>query len=58
MVFVAHSRVRDFLTLPEIKKIPPGVPEDPNIDVEIKDASFKWGDPPEIPLTEDEKLRL
>ncbi|KAA6388286.1 MAG: putative Metal resistance protein YCF1 [Streblomastix strix] len=58
MVMISQARVRDFLILPELKIIPNVAPDSEQIDVEIKNASFRWGDPPEIPLSANEKAEL
>ncbi|KAA6401150.1 MAG: hypothetical protein EZS28_003326 [Streblomastix strix] len=58
MVTISQARVRDFLILPELKIIPNVAPDSEQFDVEIRNAQFRWGDPPEIPLSKDEKIEI
>ncbi|KAA6381010.1 MAG: putative ABC transporter C family member 3, partial [Streblomastix strix] len=58
MVIISQTRVRDFLILPELKIVEQIKPEDEQLDVEVRNGVFVWGDPPEIPLSMVEKQEL
>ncbi|KAA6392071.1 MAG: putative ABC transporter C family member 3 [Streblomastix strix] len=58
MVMVSQTRVRDFLILPELKIVEQRPSDDESIAVEVKDGQFIWGDPPEIPMTKQDMMKL
>ncbi|KAA6379179.1 MAG: putative ABC transporter, partial [Streblomastix strix] len=58
IVSTSLARVRDFLILPEMKKIIKKSPNNIDNAVEVINSSFCWGDPPEIPISAAEKKEL
>ncbi|KAK2946055.1 Multidrug resistance-associated protein [Blattamonas nauphoetae] len=57
---VSSGRLQDFLALPEMKShsVKRDTPNNEEIAIQIVDGEFKWGDAPDIPLTNEEKLSL
>ncbi|KAA6391870.1 MAG: putative Multidrug resistance-associated protein, partial [Streblomastix strix] len=58
IVIASQQRVRDFLILPELQKVEQKKPTNPENAVEVTNASFGWGDPPEIPMSDAEKQEM
>ncbi|KAA6386658.1 MAG: putative ABC transporter, partial [Streblomastix strix] len=57
-VITSMIRIRDFLILPELVKTDKKLPTNSDLAVEITNCSFGWGDPPEIPMTSEEREEL
>ncbi|KAK2951952.1 Multidrug resistance-associated protein [Blattamonas nauphoetae] len=55
VLFISLNRVRDFLLLPEIKIQPHEAITDEALAIDIQRAYFKWADPPEVPVSFQEK---
>ncbi|KAH7821298.1 putative Multidrug Resistance Associated Protein (MRP) [Monocercomonoides exilis] len=58
LINVSITRIRDFLILPELKIEKRDKPNDPEVALLIENGTFKWGEPPEIPLSMSEKAAL
>ncbi|KAA6399443.1 MAG: ABC transporter: Multidrug resistance-associated protein, ATP binding protein [Streblomastix strix] len=58
VVMASQQRVRDFLILPELKNVDQKKPTNPENAVEVTNASFGWGSPPEIPISDAEKQEM
>jgi hypothetical protein len=57
-VMVSQARVRDFLILPELNVIEQIPSKNESVAVEVIDGTFIWSDPPEIPMSKQEKMKL
>ncbi|KAH7820908.1 putative Multidrug Resistance Associated Protein (MRP) [Monocercomonoides exilis] len=55
---VSVKRIKDFMLLPELIIEKREKPNDPTIALQIRNGAFKWGDPPEIPLSMAEQAEL
>ncbi|KAK2945436.1 Multidrug resistance-associated protein [Blattamonas nauphoetae] len=60
MLGVSASRLTDFLALPEMKSKTQKRerPDEEEMALVVVDGEFRWGEAPEIPLTNEEKLNL
>ncbi|KAH7820854.1 putative Multidrug Resistance Associated Protein (MRP) [Monocercomonoides exilis] len=58
LINVSITRIRDFLVLPELKIEKRDKPSDPTVALMIENGTFKWGEPPEIPLSMSEQAAL
>jgi ABC-type multidrug transport system ATPase subunit len=66
MLGVSVNRIRDFLILPQLKRMEEKENYDEcdvnslsdNVVISIKNGRFKWGPPPEIPLSQAEKQKI
>ncbi|KAA6397480.1 MAG: ABC transporter: Multidrug resistance-associated protein, ATP binding protein [Streblomastix strix] len=54
----SQARIRDFLILPELKKVKKNLPSNTDLAVEIINASFGWNSPIEIPISVAEKQEM
>ncbi|KAH7828103.1 putative Multidrug Resistance Associated Protein (MRP) [Monocercomonoides exilis] len=57
MIWISQKRIRDFLLLPELKKEPVAEPKESDIALVIENGTFKWGDPPDIPMSMEEEQK-
>jgi hypothetical protein len=57
-VMVSQTRLRDFLILPELNVIEQIPSKNESTAVEVIDGTFIWNDPPEIPISKQEKIKL
>ncbi|KAK2941288.1 Multidrug resistance-associated protein [Blattamonas nauphoetae] len=55
---ISAGRIRDFLLLPEMKIEERAPPSDASLSITIEGGEFKWGEAPEVPLTEEEQAEL
>ncbi|KAA6365258.1 MAG: putative Multidrug resistance-associated protein 4, partial [Streblomastix strix] len=55
-VMVSQARFRDFLILPELNVTEQIPSKNESTAVEVIDGTFIWNDPPEIPMSKQEKL--
>jgi hypothetical protein len=66
MLSVSVNRIRDYLVLPELKgneqdcdnnsEVESGLPE--NVVIRVSNGKFKWGPPPEIPMSANEIQKI
>ncbi|KAK2953702.1 putative Multidrug resistance-associated protein 1 [Blattamonas nauphoetae] len=58
MTAISAGRIRDFLLLPEMKIEERAAPSDASLSITIEGGEFRWGEAPDVPLTEAEQGEL
>ncbi|KAK2947718.1 Multidrug resistance-associated protein [Blattamonas nauphoetae] len=58
MTAISAGRIRDFLLLPEMKIEERAAPFDASLSITTEGGEFRWGEAPDVPLTEAEQGEL